>query len=390
MTRARHAFAGQPRRDQVRDTGAGRRRPSWRLIWLVPAAVALLIGLDAGLLLLGLPAPVDAARLPDVHGMLLTLGFVGTLISLERATALARWYGYLAPALLGLGGLLLVAAPVPLIVAKGVLVAGAAAFALVYIPLWRRQHDAPLLTQLLAAVLALAGAILWLNQDTMYRIVPWLFGFIILTIAAERVELARITMGPRAGGRLLALAWAMTGALVVGVALPDAGAVLLGLSILSLTVWLLVHDVARRTIRADGSARYMAACILAGYVWLAVAGAILLFGHLAPGAAYDAAVHAVFLGYTFSMIMAHATTILPAVLHIALPYRAAFWIPAALLQAGLVIRLWPGDGVGSELALRVGGVIGVVALVLFMLTALTSAILGPPRAPAKATTGEAE
>ena len=88
--------------------GSSRRRPGLRLVWMLPAGVALLAGLDAGLLLLGLPAPVTAERLPDVHGMLLVLGFVGTLISLERATALARPLGYVAPALLGIGGVLLV------------------------------------------------------------------------------------------------------------------------------------------------------------------------------------------------------------------------------------------------------------------------------------------
>ena len=364
-----------------RRTGTTRRGPSWRLAWLLPAAVALLAGLDAGVLLLGLPAPIDATRLPEVHGMLLVLGFVGTLISLERATALDRWVGYLAPALLGLGGLLLVATPVPLIVAKAVLVAGTAALALVYVPLWRRQYDAAQLTQLLGAALACVGAIIWLGQDTMTHVVPWLVGFLVLTIAAERVELARITMGPGAGSRLLAHAWALSAALLIGVALPDAGAILLGLTLLSLGGWLVVHDVARRTIRATGVSRYMAACILAGYVWLGVAGAALLFGEPVSRGTYDAVVHAIFLGYTFSMIMAHATTILPAVLRVALPYRPAFWAPIALLQVALVIRLWLGDGLQQQWAWQVGGVLGVAALILFALTALTSALLGPPRAP---------
>ena len=112
----------------------------------------------------------------------------------------------------------------------------------------------------------------------------------------------------------------------------------------------------------------------AGYVWLAIAGAVLLFGAPA-GRAYDAVVHAVFLGYTFSMIMAHATTILPAVLGILLPYRAAFWVPAALLQIGLVVRLLPGDDLGLVWAKQLGGALGVAALLLFLLTAVTSAVL---------------
>ncbi|WP_308493306.1 hypothetical protein [Microbacterium terrisoli] len=364
------------------------RRPSWRLLWILPAGLSLLAGLDAALLLLGVGAPVTAARLPDVHGMLMVLGFVGTLISLERATALGRWYGFFAPALLGAGGIALLADPVPLIVAKVILVAGTLAFTLVYIPLWHRQFDEPLLVQLLGAALGCAGAVIWLNQPTMEQVLPWLIGFVVLTIAAERVELARITMGPHAGVRLLVHAWTIVIALLIGVPFPDAGAIALGLALAGLVSWLVVHDIARRTIRAKGAARYMAACILSGYVWLAVAAVALLFGSPTAQPAYDAVVHAVFLGYTISMIMAHATTILPAVLHIALPYRPAFWVPAAILQLSLVVRLWVGDALGLPLGWQVGGVLGVIALLAFVIVAVTSAVLGPTRknaAPVKKT-----
>lgn len=356
-----------------------RRVPSWRLVWMLPAGIALLAGLDAALVLIGLPAPIDGSRLPEVHGMLLVLGFVGTLISLERATALRRWYGYAAPMLLGLGGLALVVPAVPLIAAKAVLVAGTAAFVIVYIPLWQRQYDAALLTQLLGAGVALVGAILWLVPDSMTHVLPWLIGFVVLTIAAERVELARITMGPRAGSWLLAHAWAMVAALVVGVVLPHAGAIGLGVMLISLTGWLLIHDVARRTVRSTGVTRYMAACILAGYVWLALAGAVLLLGRPDTQPQYDAVVHAVFLGYTFSMIMAHATTILPAVLGISLPYRRAFWISAMLLHLSLIVRIFVGDAWGIAQGWQIGGALGVIALVLFVLVALFSAVRGSTR-----------
>ncbi|MGF3056037.1 hypothetical protein [Microbacterium sp. YY-01] len=358
----------------VRGTTQG-RTPSWRLVWMLPAGLALLAGLDAGLLLLGLPAPIDGSRLPRVHGMLLVLGFVATLISLERATALRRWYGFSAPALLGAGGVLIAVSAVPLVVGQSVLIAGAAAFTLIYIPLWQRQYDAALLTQMLAAGLATVGAIIWLGHDGMDRVLPWLIGFIVLTIAAERVELARITLGPTAGPRLLMRAWAMTAALLLGLVLPDLGAIALGLTLLSLAGWLIVHDVARKTVRAQGVTRFMAACILAGYVWLVVAAIILLFGSASDQRSYDAVVHAVFLGYTFSMIMAHATTILPAVLGIRLPYRAAFWVPAVVLQIALIIRLWVGDGFALAWGWQLGGFMGVVALLLFVATALVCAII---------------
>lgn len=57
-----------------------------------------------------------------------------------------------------------------------------------------------------------------------------------------------------------------------------AGTVLLGATLLALTGWLAAHDVARRTIHTAGLTRYMAGCMLAGYCWLGVAGAIWLLG----------------------------------------------------------------------------------------------------------------
>lgn len=356
-----------------------RRRPSWRLVWIIPAGVSFLVGLNAGIILLGLPAPITTTRLAEVHGMLLVLGFVATLISLERATALGRWFGYAAPALLGAGGLMLLVDVVPIEVGKILLVAGTAALALVYVPLWRRRFDTEIMVQLLAAALACMGAILWLGGAAMGRTLPWLFAFVILTIAAERIELARIEMGAGASTRLLVHAWAMVAALVIGVPLPHLGAVLLGVTLVSLVVWLVLNDVARRTIRATGATRYMAACLLAGYAWLLIAAAILLVGFPTGRPAYDAVAHAVFLGFTMSMIMAHATTILPAVLGIQLPYRPVFWLPVVLLHVSLVIRIWFGDGFDVLAAWHLGGVLGVVALVVFMLCAVGSAVAGPVR-----------
>ncbi|WP_448809948.1 hypothetical protein [Agromyces bauzanensis] len=355
-----------------------RRLLPLRAVWMLPAAVGLLAGLDAALMLLGLPAPVTSERLAQVHGMVLMLGFVGTLVALERATALGRWIGFAAPALLGASAVLLVIEVVPIVAAKLVLVAGTASFMLVYLPLWRRQRDAALLTQLLAAALGCAAAILWLGDVAVDRLLPWLIAFVVLTIAAERVELARITMGPRAGGRLLVFAWSTVAALVVSLVHADAGAMLLGVTLAVLTAWLVRHDVARRTINARGVTRYMAACMLGGYAWLAVAAGILLFGQPDARPAYDAVVHAVFLGFTMSMIMAHATTILPAVLHRPLPYRTVFWVPVLLLHVGLVVRIGFGDALGGIPAWQLGGVLNIAALVLFLLVAVGSSIAGEP------------
>jgi hypothetical protein len=331
----------------------------------------MLAGLDAALLLLGLPAPVRSDRLPDVHGVLLVLGFVGTLVSLERAVALGRRSAFAAPALLGLGGLLLVSAA-PLAVGRTALLAGTLALVAVYVPLWRRQRDDAVLVQALGAVLAAGGATLWLGGVPVPAVLPWLVGFVVLTIAGERLELARVAMA--SGGPVLLLAGSLVAAVVASLLWPQPGHVLLGLVLVTLTGWLAAHDVARRTVRATGLPRYMAGCMLAGYAWLGVAGAAwCVAGPAADGAAYDVVVHAVFLGFTLSMIMAHAPVILPAVLRRPLPWTPLLIAPAALLHGSLVLRLWVGDGLGSSLAWQLGGLLNVAALLSFLGCAAWSA-----------------
>lgn len=345
-----------------------------RAVFVLPAGLALLAGLDAALLLLGLPAPVTTERLPVVHGVLLVLGFVGTVIALERAVALRTRWGFVAPGLLGAGAPALLS-PAPLVVGQVLLVAGCAALCAVYVPLWRRQHDDAVLVQLIGALLATAGALLWLGGVGVADVLPWLACFVVATIAGERLELARIAFLGRGAGMILWVCWALAVGCVASLLWPGAGYAILGAAVLALCGWLAVHDVARRTIRSTGLARYMAACLLAAYAWLAVAGAVwLLGGRQDTGAGYDAVIHAVFLGFTISMIMAHAPVILPAVLRIRLPYTPLMYGPAALLHVGLVVRLGLGDARGLAAAHQVGGVLNVVALLAFVALMVTVGI----------------
>ena len=181
-----------------------------------------------------------------------------------------------------------------------------------------------------------------------------------------------------AGGVLVALTALMAAATGASL-LWDAGYRAVGATLLALAAWLARHDVARRTVRATGQARFSAACMLAAFAWLGVAGLIWLAGP-PRGAAYDAVIHAVFLGYAMSMILAHAPVILPAVLRRPLPYRRAMWAPAVLLHAGLVVRLGFGDALGLAAAHTAGGTLNVVALLGFVAVAVVSSLTAPRKA----------
>lgn len=345
------------------------------MIVLAGGGFALLAGLDAALLLLGVGAPVRAERLAAVHGVLMVLGFVGTLIALERAVALGRRWGFAAPTLTGLGGIALVS-PVPLPAAGALLVAGTAVQAAVFVPLWRRRRDAAVLVQALGAASAVGGALLFTGGAAAPAYLPWLIGFVVLLIAGERMELARLGRADDAAERVvLGAAVLLLSAIALALLFPAWALPVLGVVMLVMVAVLQRVDVARRMLRGRGLPRFSAVCLLAGYGWLAVAGAILL---LAPeplaGGGYDAVVHSVFLGFAMSMIFAHAPVILPAVLRRPLPYHPAMYIPAALLHAGLLVRVLGGDLREARLLWQVGGVGNVVAILAFLLVAVDSAM----------------
>lgn len=346
-----------------------RRTPRGRLALIALGGASLISGLNAALVRLEVWAPVASERVGDVHGLVMVLGFLGTLISLERAQALGRSWAYLAPALYGAGALALLT-PAPLLLGQLLLIEAGVLFVAVYLALWRRAPRPLVAVQVLSAVLALGGAVVATLVDITVAL-PWLAGFVVLTIAAERAELAQLTMGPAADRTLLGLAAALTVAILAALTMPAIGGRLVGVVLLATAAWLLAHDVVRHQLRLTGQRRYLAAALLAGYLNLALAGAALTWSGLtADRAGYDVVVHGVFLGFAVSMVMAHAPVILPAVLGRNLPYRRVLWLPLALLHAGLAVR-FTGAFAGADLLWRLGGVVTVVAMVVFLLTAVT-------------------
>ena len=314
------------------------------------------------------------------HGALMVFGFVGTLVVLERAVAIKKWWAFTVPALLGLGSLL-VLAPLPTWIGRTAIAVGAISLLLIYRSIWRRQAMTATAIQFLGGVNLVVAAILWLANVPVAHLLPAFSAFLVLTIAGERLELARLALrGTHPGRGLLWASLSLTGCVSLALCLPAVGYPLFGLALLWAVSWLFLHDVARRTLRATGLPRYMAACLLSGYAWLVVAGGAWLVGGAATiGPAYDAVIHAVLLGFTVSMIMAHAPVILPAVLRRPLPYRPIMYLPVALLHASLVLRVLFGDARGLPDLLQLGGSLNIAAVLLFIVIAVVSAVRGPVR-----------
>lgn len=338
-----------------------------RLPFMALAGVALLAALWGGLVRLGWPLPRAAGTLTLGHGPLLIGGFLGTLIGLERAVALRRRWAYGAPLCAGAGGLALILG-LPPHLGHALLAAAGVGLVAVFVVLFRRQPSLALATMGLGAVLWLAGTVLWHQGALLYRVVPWWIGFLVLTIAGERLELSRLVRLPpwMRAGFLLATGLIVAG-LVLGLSPLDAGIRVSGIGLLGLALWLGGGDIAWRTLDRGGAPRFTAVCLLSGHLWLAVGGLlwVLFADAFVAGARYDAMVHAILLGFVFSMIFGHAPIILPSVLGVALPFRRAFYAHWGLLHLSLLARIL-GDLAAWAPGQRWGGLGNALAIVLFM------------------------
>lgn len=342
--------------------------PVARLPLLLLALLALVTGVFAGLARLGLPVPAFGAAQAASHAALMVCGFFGTVISLERAVALGRAWAYLASAAAGAGGLaLLFGASIAL--AGSLFAAGSALLVLGCIEVMRRQLALFTMVLALGASCWLAGNAVWLAGGERHAAVPLWLAFLVLTIAGERLELTRFLPARPAAAPLFV---AITILVLAGAALvpwrTEAGSLIFAAGLLALSAWLLAYDIARHNARQAGLTRFIALCLLSGYLWLAVgASAGLAGGFMAGDRLHDAAMHSIALGFVFAMVFGHAPIIVPAVAKVQVRYRPAFYLPLALLHASLALRV--GGSLADGFALRQwGAATNAATLVVFILT----------------------
>jgi hypothetical protein len=333
------------------------------------------------------------------HGALMIGGFLGTVISLERSVALGKLWTYGSPVFSALGGISLLVG-LPPVVGQWLLLIGSLFLVAVFTSIIFRQPTMFILTMTLGAIAWAVGNALWLGGRPIAYLVPWWIAFLVLTIVGERLELSRflpalrgrhvgfvIVVGLYVLGLILSIWWLGLGWLISGLAMP------------LMSAWLLVHDLARRTIRQKGLARFVAFCLLSGYFWMAISGGLAVFYvlvlpmihgtsagwiHVAPvvGLHYDSILHAVLLGFVFAMIFGHAPIIFPAVLNMQMDYSPRFYLHIAMLEAAVAWRIiadvgqWWG---GREWA----GLLAALAIVLFLIQTIAALSRRPaqPKTP---------
>lgn len=356
------------------------------LRWLpVPIALSvlclLLVALWAGLARLGVPG-VQSNQLMT-HGPLMVLAVLGTLICLERAVALngvlrSRWrrLAFLAPLLSAFGGVLLATGWQDTFARVILLLASLGLVAMFTVIL--RHHpstDAGIMT--LGSITLLVGNGLWLMGRPVFEVVHWWTAFLILTIVGERLELSRVRqITPRQRAYLIVILTTYLASVVLTTVDLGTGTRLAGLSCLLMVWWLFRYDVARVTVRHEGLPQFAAICLLSGYFWLGIGGVIALWqGALYAGLFYESFVHAMLVGFVFSMIFGHAPIIIPALTGHSLRFNPLLYLPLFLLHISLVLRI--ASNITTWLPGRQwGGTLNAVAILLYLAVILFLIVLG--------------
>jgi hypothetical protein len=336
------------------------------------ALLALLFGLWAGLLRLGWALPAFPS-LALAHGPLMVSGFLGVLIPLERAVAIRQKWMFAAPFFAALGWLTLLFQP--FVGAFFFAISSLLAIGILGVMV-RREPQFHTLTMAFGMLAWGIGNLLWLAGRPLFQVVYWWLGFLVLTIAGERLELSRVLRFTPWSTRLFGLiAAAFAAGIVLSTVNLSLAARLTGFSLLALALWSLRNDLASRNIHAPNPlTRYIAFCLFGGFLWLGIGGGLFLFlGAQYAGPLYDAALHAIFVGFVMTMIFGHAPIIFPAILSTPITYSPAFYVHLGLLHLSLFLRL-VGDLSGWYEWRRWGGLLNEVAILLFLGLTLISIV----------------
>lgn len=364
--------AGAPR-DTVHIWSSHRARIAMRVAFAAAVALTFACGILAGLARFGITVPHHALANAQWHGVLVLPIFFGAVVSVERAVALGGGRHICAPAAVVLAGLALLSGAPPAW-AQALLIGGAT---LALVDAWglvRRQPALHLSILALSVSMWWFGDILWFSTGAPLLAVPSWLAFLVLTIAAERLELTRMRPTP-ARARIVFVSIVVILLASIGWTLrePESGLRAFSACLLALAAWLARYDIARVTVRQRGLTRFIAVCLLSGYGWLALSGLLGLFGAWSAAHPWhDGALHALTLGFVVSMALGHAPIVLPALTRLRVRYRPLFYLPLIALHIALATRI---VGVMTQaFALRRAGALGnALALLLFVIVIASAA-----------------
>jgi hypothetical protein len=241
------------------------------LPFLFLAILALLAALWAGLMRLGWQLPALTPALALAHGPLMISGFLGTLITLERAVAIRQKWMYLPPLLAGLGWLVTVLIrTLPL--GPFLLTLASLGGVAILIEMTRREFALHTVTMLLGMLAWFIGNLLWLLGWQIFQVVFFWQAFLILTIVGERLELSRVLRPSRNQQNLFGIIiLVFLAGIIVSIFNSQIGTRLNGAAFLFLALWSVRNDLAWRNLKHKlPLTRYIAWCLALGLTWRGV------------------------------------------------------------------------------------------------------------------------
>lgn len=351
--------------------------------------IGLVLGVSRLMYLNGILAEPFFGQLYPHHGEIMVFGFLGTLIITERYIGTLplnpNRYLVLMPFLVSIGVLIKLIGWVS--EAGALNFVGAAFFAagvLLYICnlvfLSRFGTDStPYKFMGLGALLLLASSIITLGRSPVSNLgLSFLMlGFPVLTILGERIELAKFTVadiGER-GRRALSFA-VLSSLLLVAYVFVPVGLILTGSFLFYLPiVWTLYKGEMAGKAKKKRLMVYIRTHLRVAYLWLFLGLGLLVLHSLFPRyspALFDASTHSIAAGFIFTMILAHAPVIGPAILgrklveeHLSLAPLTLLTVANTLRVGGYILKFM---GVDLSMVIGLSGVVFLVALLSFAAT----------------------
>lgn len=323
--------------------------------------LGLLGGIAGGWIRLGSPI-IPIAESGINHGLLMVGGFLGTLISIERAMVMKKKAWLFIPFLSGISAIFFLIGQDQ--VGMFCLLAGSLGLSVIMqFQVIRHPHFHSILLYLGAVSWFIGNFFAW-HFGLIAAGSTWWIGFLLFIIVGERLELSQFLPVPSWSKKVLG---ALLGLFFIGLILPfhGAGNEVMGMAVLLISAWLLIFDMAKVAAKKKAQFRYIGIGLRVGYLWLGAQGLILLLMENHP-LFYDLVLHTFFLGFTFSMIWAHAPIIFPTIFGIReTPYHRILWWPWILFQVTLLGRIGFGLAENFEWRKIMGISNGYLILLMF-------------------------
>ena len=333
-----------------------------KIFFVLPFVLAsLVIGVLSGLFRMGWSIPIGAVA--GEHGALMTGSFLGTLICLERIVALKKKWLYVIPVISGMSIVFFLLHMQS--IAMILLSVGSLGLIYIYIDLIKRFGEYYFYIMMLGAIGWAVGNILMVISPFYPIAAPWWIVFILLTVFGERLELSKFL--PQSGKKRITMIISIS-IFMIGILFPyhSIGKLISGIGMILMAIWLLHYDIARKSVKAKGMHRFTGSLLLAGYFWMIVCG-VLMIGNFTSLFTYDAMLHAFFLGFTFSMIFAHAPIIFPGVAGLAIrPFHDSLFVWGILLQITLASRII-SDLLMDSYVRKISGMLNAIVILLFFI-----------------------